>query len=574
MVLRAAAVGLLLAGAAGIAIAQESSATTTAESTTHVVLAASGAGNSAEPEKAQSAEQTESVEPANTSELATLEGAEQDNPAPLKIRAQSELKYISDPQPLIMANPFPRNIPVDLATSLASSTRLWTLKRSFQNPARDYTIAGRSPLIRGGVGVRLANQVLLATSSNQVDSFEEEASRADSLAEMMAAESEAAIARLEAIDNYNAVIADLEGDGGAWNGGLVEELTSLGTLLQQQGSHEEAIKVLDRAIHINRINLGLHTVEQVSAIESKIQSYLALDQWQDADLTFEYLYYIQRRAYGTRDPRLIPVLNSIAEWNLRAFHLGHGEALGMRLNNALMFWNAAAIMVKTHFGPQDERFVTYLRGIANSSYLLSRNPEMMADLGRPQFRNEMEINRVHLGQPSSYESKGFASGAQALTEILRYEIEKRDDVLALADAFTNLADWYLLFGRRRAAEEQYGNAWRLLANQPNADALHKAYFGRVVPMPSFVGEQKKGYELDAVRQTDEPLDSDYADLIFDVTDTGEVRDVRSLSAETEDNKNQLSRLRRVVRTSHFRPIIIDGVPQRSANNVFRYRYWY
>jgi hypothetical protein len=312
----------------------------------------------------------------------------------------------------------------------------------------------------------------------------------------------------------------------------------------------------------------------VAAIESKIQSYLALDQWQDADLTFEYLYYIQRRAYGTRDPRLIPVLNSIAEWNLRAFHLGHGEALGMRLNNALMFWNAAAIMVKTHFGPQDERFVTYLRGIANSSYLLSRNPEMMADLGRPQFRNEMEINRVHLGQPSSYESKGFASGAQALTEILRYEIEKRDDVLALADAFTNLADWYLLFGRRRAAEEQYGNAWRLLANQPNADALHKAYFGRVVPMPSFVGEQKKGYELDAVRQTDEPLDSDYADLIFDVTDTGEVRDVRSLSAETEDNKNQLSRLRRVVRTSHFRPIIIDGVPQRSANNVFRYRYWY
>ncbi|MEJ6651479.1 MAG: hypothetical protein QNL83_02755, partial [OM182 bacterium] len=189
VVLRAAAVGLLLAGAAGIAIAQESSATTTAESTTHVVLAASGAGNSAEPEKAQLAEQTESVEPANTSELATLEGAEQDNPAPLKIRAQSELKYISDPQPLIMANPFPRNIPVDLATSLASSTRLWTLKRSFQNPARDYTIAGRSPLIRGGVGVRLANQVLLATSSNQVDSFEEEASRADSLAEMMAAES-------------------------------------------------------------------------------------------------------------------------------------------------------------------------------------------------------------------------------------------------------------------------------------------------------------------------------------------------------------------------------------------------
>lgn len=569
--LRAAVVSSLLAGAASIAIAQESNAAAAAEDAAQASSAASAASSSAELDSAElDSTELESAELYN----AELEITEPDNSAPLKIRAQSELKYISDPQPLIMASPFPGNIPVDLATSLASSTRLWTLKRSFQNPARNYIIAGRSPLIRGGVGVRLVNQVLRETSTNQIDSFEDKVSLADSLAEMMAAESEAATARLEAIDNYNAVIADLEGDGGAWNGSLVEELTSLGTLLQQQGSHEEAIKVFDRAVHINRISLGLHSVEQVPAIESKIQSYLALNQWQDADLTFEYLYYIQRRAYGARDPRLIPVLNSIAEWNLRAFHLGHGEALGMRLNNALMFWNAAARMVKTHFGPQDERFVTYLRGIANSSYLLSRNPEMMADLGRPEFRNELAVNRVNLGQSDSYESRGYASGARALTEILRYEIDKRDDVLALADAFTNLADWYLIFGRRRAAEEQYSNAWRLLANQPNADALHKAYFGRIVPMPSFVAEHNRGYELDVVRQSDEPLDSDYADLIFYVTDTGVVRDVRTLSAETEDNKNQLSRLRRVVRNSHFRPIIIDGIPQRSENNVFRYRYWY
>ena len=231
-------------------------------------------------------------------------------------------------------------------------------------------------------------------------------------------------------------------------------------------------------------------------------------------------------------------------------------------------------MVKTHFGSQDKRFVTYLRGIANSSYLLSRNPEMMADMARPEFRNELAVNRIHLGQPDSYESKGYSSGARALTEILRYELDKRDDVLALADAFTNLADWYLIFGRRRAAEEQYANAWRLLANQPNADALHKAYFGRIVPMPSFVGEQSKELEIDAVRQSKEPLDPDYADVIFDVNDTGVVRDVQVLSAETDDNKNQLSRLRRMVRGTYFRPIIINGVPQRSEGNVFRYRYWY
>jgi len=53
--LRAAVVSLLLAGAASIAIAQESSAG----------------------DKAQLAEQTEPLEPANLTELASLEGAEQ-----------------------------------------------------------------------------------------------------------------------------------------------------------------------------------------------------------------------------------------------------------------------------------------------------------------------------------------------------------------------------------------------------------------------------------------------------------------------------------------------------------------
>lgn len=496
---------------------------------------------------------------------ALTEAAEQGD-VPVKSRAQSALKYLGSPTPLIVASPFPRSIPVNLATSLSSATRLWTLKQNFQNPAREYSIAGRSPLIRGGVNTRLANQSIQQTPLKEISTLDNEAALTQDSAE--------AIARLEAIDNYNAVIAELEGEGGVWNSDLIEELYSLGTLLQQQGSHEEAIKLFDRAVHINRINLGLHAVEQVPAIESKIQSYLALNQWQDADLTFEYLYYIQRRAYGSRDPRLIPVLSSIAEWNLRAFHLGHGEALGMRLNNALMFWNAAANMVKTYYGSQDERFVIYLRGIANSSYLLSRNPEMMAELGSPQFRNELAVNRVHLGQPDEYESRGYSSGAQALTEILLYELDKRDDVLALADAFTNLADWYLIFGRRRAAEEQYGNAWRLLANQPNADALHKAYFGRVVPMPSFVGEENNLHEIDTFLQSEEPLDSDYADIIFEVNDSGIVRDVRVISAETEDNKDQLSRLRRMVRNSYFRPIIKEGVPQRSEGNVFRYQYWY
>jgi hypothetical protein len=62
--------------------------------------------------------------------------------------------------------------------------------------------------------------------------------------------------------------------------------------------------------------------------------------------------------------------------------------------------------------------------------------------------------------------------------------------------------------------------------------------------------------------------------MFDVSSGGSVRNVRMITQETEENEIQLRKLRRMVRDSTFRPIIKGGVPQRSEDNVLRYRYWY
>ena len=137
-----------------------------------------------------------------------------------------------------------------------------------------------------------------------------------------------------------------------------------------------------------------------------------------------------------------------------------------------------------------------------------------------------------------------------------------------------LGDWYLLFGRRQDAAEYYANAWNLLSNQPNAIPLINAYFGRVVAMPTFAGEDAESLEVASVKAGNASLRSDYADIMFDVSDNGVVRNVRMVSAETEENRMQLSKLRRMERDSYFRPLIKDGVPQNSKGNVMRYRYWY
>ena len=104
--------------------------------------------------------------------------------------------------------------------------------------------------------------------------------------------------------------------------------------------------------------------------------------------------------------------------------------------------------------------------------------------------------------------------------------------------------------------------------------LTQRLFGEVVPLPSFASSIEIPEAYYKNEDGTDALNFDYADLTFDVTDSGMVRNVATDSEETEANKLQLSKLRNMVRSMRFRPLIVDGAPQHSSENHFRYRYWY
>lgn len=484
-------------------------------------------------------------------------------------RALADLIFVEEPVTLVSPSPFFHQIPAGILPTLQRASRPNPKAALRPREVRGESFAvlqGKSPLIRGG------QKYTRLSSPSQPSQLAAESSE-QAMPEDSAQD---ALARQRSIDAYTAAIAELEVGGGAYNAALAEELNALGLLLQQQEEHDEAVRLFDRSVHISRINSGLHSIGQVQAIENKLSSLLAAQRWAEADATFDYLFYVQKRVYGDNDPRLLPTLDSIAQWNLRAFSMGHGEPLALRLSNAMQYYSAAARVLQINFGTKDERLVSYMRGIANSSYLMARNPDLQAALNDPQTRNTQTLLRDRLAQPRAIGFQGFTSGAKALIQILQHEIERRDDALAIAEAFANLADWYLLFGRGDEAEEQYMNAWRLLANQDNGDALLEAAFGRIVRMPTFATDaQIDAQWLDSGDEAPaQTLRFDYADVMFDVSSGGSVRNVRMITQETEENEIQLRKLRRMVRDSTFRPIIKGGVPQRSEDNVLRYRYWY
>jgi hypothetical protein len=380
--------------------------------------------------------------------------------------------------------------------------------------------------------------------------------------------------RSDSIRLYNSAVTDIELDGGAWDGGLVEELASLGRLQQQQGNHIGAIQTLDRAIHVNRINSGLYTLEQIPVVEQLIQSHMALGDWEEADIYNNYLYHVQRKAYGFDDPRLIPVLERLATWNIQAFKIGHGSLLGIKLRQSQIMFNAAARMVDVHFGKADERFINYQRNIASSAYLVAKNPDLMSQIDNSEYRTRQRVFAEQMNEQRQVQPSGFRTGERALLEVVMFYQEQGYSTYALAEAITHLADWYLIFGRRQSALKNYKLAWDMLQGLEDSEELTQQLFGSVTPLPAFGSSIEAPDAFYRTEDGSQALRFDYADLTFDVTENGLARNVESISEETEDNQAQLGKLRNSARSMHFRPLFIDGEPQRSFENHFRYRYWY
>jgi len=161
-------------------------------------------------------------------------------------------------------------------------------------------------------------------------------------------------------------------------------------LQQQQFNHLGAIEAYRRAVQINRITLGLHTPDQIPLLENMIDSYVAIENWEQADLYSNYLFFIQHKAYGINDPRVIPAIERLALWNIRAFNMGYGDQLGTRLSTAQMLLSAGLRIVASHYGRQDERFLQYLRDLARSAYYVKTYPEYLVGMDQPEFRAKQE----------------------------------------------------------------------------------------------------------------------------------------------------------------------------------------
>lgn len=129
-------------------------------------------------------------------------------------------------------------------------------------------------------------------------------------------------ARLAAdITAYRARISDTLANSNPYSPALREQYDSLGSLLQQTGEHEDAIAAFENAMHIDRVNGGLYTLDQIPLVEKMIASHDALGNAEDVNDLHSYLFYIQQKTYDDGDPRLLAAMEDWADWNMTSYML-------------------------------------------------------------------------------------------------------------------------------------------------------------------------------------------------------------------------------------------------------------
>jgi len=381
--------------------------------------------------------------------------------------------------------------------------------------------------------------------------------------------------RLQDIGSYEQALEELEYEGGAWSQDVAQDLETLGSLLQAQGQYEQAIKVFDRAVHINRVNHGLFSPQQVPLVERVVDGHVALGQWRDADQQQQYAFYIQTRAYGVNDPRMVDVFEDMARWNVTSFYRGIDPDPTLRLMQTFLLYRAAADTVAAHFGPRDPRYLPLLKNVANAADMMSRYALPGINAGT-QANPNMRMVSEFAGR--STRPQGGGSGENALARIVDfYADERRPDTLEtrmmLARARAELGDWYLLRQRRQAAMRIYKEAWEDLIQAEGGEALARDVFGEIAFLPafsSFDAEKKEALGLNA----DSGARIGHVDIGFDVSKYGRMTNFEILAQEPADLRRIDLQVISALRGMMARPRLVDGRTVESLDERYRIHFWY
>lgn len=377
-----------------------------------------------------------------------------------------------------------------------------------------------------------------------------------------------ALQQQRSIEKYQRLITDLESKHGVYDSAIGEAQLSLGEIYRQQGKYQKALAAFKQALQINRVNEGLHNLNQISIIELIIDSNYALRDWEKLNENYRYLYWVYRRNYGDGDNSLLPVIERIGRWHLKAsYFTTAGTSLG-HLVKADDLYDSAVEIATRNDGDKDKALINALYHTAVIDYLIATDiqdkfkfsykdiREAMIPNGRSTpYMNEIAVREYYFNQ-------SFFKGKRAIERILDiYAEDQPSSVIDYAQALIFYGDYLLALRRKFDAMKRYRQAYDVLVkNDADLDEINE-----------LLGEPKPLKNLNPPGD-DEPdiaANMAYVDAVFDVPGNGWPNNIRIINSNPQDPKMQ-RRGELAIAGTRYRPRFEGGKPVATSGVKLRY----
>ena len=389
----------------------------------------------------------------------------------------------------------------------------------------------------------------------------------------------------------------------------LDALTTLGSLLQEQGDHEEAINHYEQAMQLVRVNEGLFSERQLPMQAAIIDSHLALGDYDKADDMQASRLHLLRQNYPENSDTRVAAEEQMAHWNI-AYYLHNylyrasPSTYSLTRQHSVSRIRQASVFRSAQVSPFEYSGMRSSGPPRSGRYLSSRTPRLneaeeqflkhfnsasggqgldslKALLSTAYYRNLevayrlryqdlfSEINPVNLNDAQRISRDTYQNGLdliQQQLDRLSDTVNERDEVLLLQ------ADWHLLFGYRGRADEAYAELHEKLADQLSGAELTQFFNpSAFVMLPTFVTHQ---YSPDALSEQHAVEGSGYLDTRLDINIDGSIRGV-SITGTSPDTPDRLRiLLRDYLDTIVARPPILNGVLTRSLDLPVRFHYKY
>ena len=356
----------------------------------------------------------------------------------------------------------------------------------------------------------------------------------------------------EAVRWLKGHVAVLDSGSHRFDGALVRPLTLLGDAHAGKGQYDIALEHYQRAFHLSRVNDGLNSPNQVQIVYREAAVLKALGEYRMANDREEYAYQVLTRAHGPMDEELLGGVYHLAKWY---------EQTGNVFAARSLYQHGVAIL-QANGKLESPEAITAFSGLA-SSYRMERFPVYyVADTG-PQSGSMSSAG----GMEQALSVNNFPAGEAALQHIIRiHQIQEPLDQRALAQAVLDLADWYMLFDKTQRSVPLYAHAWELLEEIEGFDVV--SYFAQ--PQLLYFPEPGTPRSVAASQRGEQT--TGYVEIAFDVTDTGYVKNLKTVASEPDGLMD--FRVRKSLRVARYRPMLVDGVPLAKETHTYRHEFPY